>query len=48
MGLTKKPVVSQMGVTKKSILSRISSFRMEEYPEGEVVGEYIILSFTVK
>ena len=47
MGLTKKPVVSQMGVTKKSILSRISSFRKEEYP-GEVVGEYIILSFTVK
>ncbi|MCF2732078.1 hypothetical protein I6E77_02140 [Bacteroides thetaiotaomicron] len=28
-----------MGLTKKSVLSPISSFWKEEYPQGEVVGK---------
>ena len=29
------------------IVTKLSSFRKEEYPQGEVVGEYAILSFIV-
>ncbi|MSL31562.1 hypothetical protein GKE84_30595 [Escherichia coli] len=36
------------GVTKNSVVSQFSSFGKEEYPQGEVVGEYAILSFIVK
>ena len=36
-----------MGLAKKSVVSSFSSFGKEEYPQGEVVGEYAILSFTI-
>ena len=34
------------GVTKKSVVSQFSSFGKEEYPQGEVVGEYAVHLFT--
>ena len=40
-------VVSPLGVTKKSILSRISSFGKEEWSKTEVVGEIMFVPISL-
>ena len=40
-----KSQLSQLGLTKKSVESPISSFWKEEYPQGEVVGKKIDIPY---
>ena len=40
-------VVSPLGVTKKSIVSRISSFGKEEWSQTEVVGEIMFIPISL-